>query len=243
MTAARQRVRWHLYPSVADLLRHARRAVLGAAAEARARGGRFDLVLAGGTTPRALYEALAADGAGDSAWHVWFGDERCLPSGHPERNETMARRAWLDAAGIPPDQIHAIPAGPDPAAAARACAASLDAVDRFDLVLLGIGEDGHTASLFPGGDPGAGADAPAALAVRDAPKPPPDRVSLSAARLSRAHQVIVLATGAGKREALARWRAGEDLPVAHLRPPAGVDVFADPAAMPAAGGRGNIVSQ
>jgi 6-phosphogluconolactonase len=227
--------RWHIYPTVADLMAHAGRAVTRAAAEARLRRGRFDLVLAGGATPRALYENLAAAHAGNGLWHVWFGDERCLEAGHADRNETMAREAWLDDSDIPRRQIHAVPPGTDPEPAARHYAAELSGVEDFDLVLLGLGEDGHTASLFPGDESGLVADAPAALAVRRAPKPPPDRVTLSAGRLSRARQVIVLAAGAGKADAVARWRRGEDLPVAAIDPACGVDVFLDREALPPAG--------
>jgi 6-phosphogluconolactonase len=230
--------RWHVYDDADQLVRHALRAVQRAAEEATLRGGCFDLVLAGGTTPRALYERLAAEGSGDERWRIWFGDERCLEAGHPDRNETMARAAWLDRSGIPEDRIHGIPAGPDPEVAAHAYGRLLAGVGTFDLVLLGIGEDGHTASLFPGHDPGAEPGAPDALAVRGAPKPPPERVSLSARRLGLARQVIVLVTGAGKTDAVTGWRRGDDLPVTRVRPPNGVDIFADRAALPAGAGGG-----
>jgi len=224
--------RWHLYQNVDELVSYAERAVVRAAAEARVRRGRFDLVLAGGTTPRTLYERLAAANAGGVRWQVWFGDERCLPAGHADRNESMARDAWLDGSDIPPEQIHAIPGGLDPETAARSYAGSLGGVENFDLVLLGLGEDGHTASLFPGQRTGLDEKAADAVPVTDAPKPPPERVSLSAGRLSRARQVMVLATGAAKAEAIARWRRGEELPIAHVVPPAGVDILVDPEALP-----------
>jgi 6-phosphogluconolactonase len=95
----------------------------------------------------------------------------------------------------------------------------------FDLVLLGLGEDGHTASLFPGHEWGTQPGSSDALAVFDAPKPPPERVSLSAARLSRARQMIFLVTGESKREAVSAWRSGKDIPAASITPPGGVDVL------------------
>lgn len=228
----RQVQRWHIYQDIDELVSHAERAVMRAAAQARVRRGRFDLVLAGGTTPRTLYERLAAANAGSVRWQVWFGDERCLPEGHAERNESMARDAWLSASDIPEQQIHAIRGGLDPETAARSYAGALAGVEAFDLVLLGIGEDGHTASLFPGQPKGLDQGAADAVGVTDAPKPPPERVSMSASRLSRARQVLVLATGASKAEAVARWRRGEDLPIAHITPPSGVDILVDPHALP-----------
>lgn len=183
------------------------------AASAIAHHGRFHLVLAGGTTPRALYLELARRGLGDEKWHIWYGDERCLPADHPERNSVMAETTWLAASSVPVEQRRPIPAERGAQAAASEYAARLAQAPGFDLVLLGMGEDGHTASLFPG-HPWTGADA---LAVHDAPKPPPDRVSLSAGRLSDSQSVWFVVTGAGKREALRRWDAGEGLPVAAVR--------------------------
>jgi 6-phosphogluconolactonase len=111
---------------------------------------------------------------------------------------------------IPPGQVHPIPAelGPDAAAAAytRAIAPAMP----FDLVLLGMGEDGHTASLFPGRDVSGDA---LVIPVREAPKPPPERVSLTPRALGDCREMLILVTGAGKREALAAWRRGSDLPV------------------------------
>jgi 6-phosphogluconolactonase len=97
-------------------------------------------------------------------------------------------------------------------------------------VLLGLGEDGHTASLFPGHDWGRHGDSPDVLAVADAPKPPPARVSLSANRLSNARQVLFLVEGAGKRDAIAAWKRGDGIPAASIAPAAGVDILLDAAA-------------
>jgi 6-phosphogluconolactonase len=197
-----------------DVLVHALAdALLDHAASAIAARGRFHLVLAGGSTPRALYEELACRHAGDDTWHIWYGDERCLPADDPERNSVMAEAAWLGASRIPPDQRRPIPAELGAEAAAAEYATRLAGASTFDLVLLGLGEDGHTASLFPG-HVWTGADV---LAVHDAPKPPPDRVSLSAGRLSDSQALWFVVTGAGKRGALQRWEEGEKLPAAAVR--------------------------
>ena len=124
--------------------------------------------------------------------------------------------------------MRAIPAELGAERAAAAYAAELRGVGDFDFVLLGLGEDGHTASLFPGHDWGDAPDAPDVLAVHGAPKPPPERVSLSAARFGRAREVWFLVAGADKRAALARWRAGDAIPAGAIRPAAGVDVWVSP---------------
>lgn len=222
-----QTVRWHLYSSAEAVRKKAVAAIFRAADEAIARSGVFRLVLAGGTTPQAVYEALRETPADWTKWQIWFGDERCLPPDHPERNSKMARDAWLDHVPIPIAQVHAILAELGEDAGAAAYAGQLRDVPEFDLVLLGLGEDGHTASLFPGQDWGTDAAAPAVLAVRDAPKPPAERISLSAWRLSQARQVMFLVTGLGKSAAVQRWRGGEVLPASAVCPLGGVDVLVE----------------
>ena len=218
-------VRWHPATDVAALQRHACCRIMEAAADAIAMRGRFILVLAGGSTPRAIYEALRDADTDWARWDIWFGDERCLPKNDSERNSTMAADAWLAHVPIPPANIHFIAAGDDAIAAASRYAQALHDVGTFDLVLLGLGEDGHTASLFPGHDWGCAADAAAALAVLNAPKPPPRRVSMSASRLSNAHQVLFLVAGESKAEAVQRWRRRDAIPARAIRPEAGVDVL------------------
>jgi 6-phosphogluconolactonase len=226
-----QILRWHVYPSADALRQEAVALICRAADEAIARNGIFRLVLAGGTTPQAVYESLREAPAEWAKWQIWFGDERCLPPEHPERNSRMARTTWLDQVPLPAAQIHAIPAELGAEAGATAYAGQLREIPEFDLVLLGLGEDGHTASLFaspfPGQVWGDGTDAPDVLAVHDAPKPPAERISLSAKRLGWARQVVFLVTGKAKRDAVARWRAGETLPASAVCPPGGVDVLVE----------------
>jgi 6-phosphogluconolactonase len=226
--------RWHIAADADDWLTRALTFVAAAEAEALAERGEFHIVLAGGGTPRRLYRALAEENHDWYRWQVWFGDERCLPAeaDAPERNSAMAREAWLDKIGVPAGNLHVIQAEQQAAQAANAYARELSGLALFDLVLLGLGQDGHTASLFPGHDWGAAAGAPDVLAVTNAPKPPPERVSLSANRLSRSRRVLFLISGADKRDALAGWRRGVPLPAAAIRPTAGVDVLMDPDACP-----------
>lgn len=226
---ARQQCRWHAIPDPHALARAAAVSILAAADRALRARGQFHLVLAGGNTPRCSYRRLRAAETDWSAWHIYFGDERCLPADDVARNSRMAGDAWLDHVAIPAVQQHPIPAELGPGEAAQRYAATLQTIGEFDLVLLGLGEDGHTASLFPGRDWGTASGSPSTLAVFDAPKPPPQRVSMTAARLSRARQVIFLVSGNGKQQAITQWRAGKCIAARAIVPEAGVDVFVESA--------------
>lgn len=230
-----QQCRWHAQADRDVLQKTAVEWIVAAATAAVAARGQFHLVLAGGETPRGIYQRLRRLQTDWSVWHIYFGDERCLPPGDAARNSRMAGEAWLDHVAIPAAQIHIIPAELGARRAADVYAESLRALGDFDLVLLGLGEDGHTASLFPAHDSacdpahdwGTEPGAPDTLAVCHAPKPPPARVSLSAARLGRARQVLFLVSGESKRTALADWRSGKRIPAGSITPAAGVDVLLD----------------
>ena len=221
--------RWHAVPDGQALQQTAINTVLASAARAIHDRGQFHLVLAGGNTPRGIYRGLCTAQTDWSVWHIYFSDERCLPPGDSARNSHVAAEVWLDCVPIPPLQLHTIPGELGALRAARTYAETLRTVGDFDLVLLGLGEDGHTASLFSGHDWGTAPGSPDTLAVFDAPKPPPQRVSLSAVRLSRARQVIFLVSGEPKHRAVAEWRAGKDIPARAIMPAAGVDVLVESA--------------
>lgn len=224
-----QRCRWHRFHTTAGLEQSAVQAILQAAQEAIQLRGVFHIVLAGGTTPRHIYAMLRKTSADWKAWQVYFGDERCLPASDPDRNSSMAAQEWLDHVMIPPAQIHPIPVEQGAEKAARAYAQTLAGTVLFDLVLLGLGEDGHTASLFPGHELGDTDDAPAVLAVDNAPKPPPQRISLSARRLSAARRVLFMVSGTAKKKAARDWYRGVAIPATAIRPANGVDVYIDTA--------------
>jgi 6-phosphogluconolactonase len=183
------------------------------------------LVLTGGRLGTGVLEELYSAPARDAVdWRrldVWWGDERFLPTGHPDRNETQARAALLDSVAVDPRRVHPMPAndsGIEPEAAAEHYAQELaaatrpedhGAVPRFDILLLGVGEDGHVASLFPGHP--AVYDGRSVVAVRGAPKPPPVRLSLSFSSIRAAKEVWLVAAGAAKAAAtrMALGGAGE----------------------------------
>ena len=180
------------------ILRHARAAI--------AERGLFRLALSGGNTPRAVHAQLAHLGA-DLAWNhvqITFGDERCVPPEHADSNYRMARETLLDVVAIPTGNIFRIRGEIAPAAAAQEYEDKLAAVAaRFgepryvhDLVLLGLGEDGHTASLFPGSP--ALDETVRNIIPATGPKPPPQRITMTFPLLNAARHVCFLVTGADK---------------------------------------------
>jgi 6-phosphogluconolactonase len=219
--------RWHVFNDADTVAVQAAQRILQAASEAIDERGQFRIVLAGGRTPEAAYRLLVGADTDWSRWQIYFGDERCLPEHDAERNSLMAARALLDSVAIPTANIHPIPAELGAEVAAGEYEPVVRAALPFDLVLLGMGEDGHTASLFPGQQHPAGL---LTHAVHNAPKPPSDRVSLSAGALGEARAVLVLVTGAGKRAAIQGWRSGEKLPIAEIGDSKPVDVLLDKAA-------------
>ncbi|MDB6062790.1 MAG: 6-phosphogluconolactonase [Verrucomicrobiaceae bacterium] len=219
-----QSLRWHRFDSVNALCAQIVTRITTAANEAINARGAFHIVLAGGSTPQVVYEQLRDINTDWNSWFIYYGDERCLPSGDDERNDTMAQQSWLDHVAIPSVQIYSMPAELGAEQGAAKYGQQLLARQEFDLVLLGLGEDGHTASLFPSHKIDVST---AALAVHAAPKPPPERISLTASRLSAARAVWFLVAGPQKHEALMRWERGEDIPAAHIQPAAGVDIFTD----------------
>ena len=182
------------------------------------------LVLTGGTVGIGLLASLAASPlAGLIDWtsvHVWWGDERFVGAGDADRNEGQAQEALLGRVPIPEENIHRVGssdafASAEDAAAAYALEITTQGTPVWDVVMLGMGPDGHVASLFPGHPVYAAADVAEAVTVHDSPKPPPVRISLSLASINRAREVWVVAAGAPKAEAVARGLAGDtQLPAA-----------------------------
>jgi 6-phosphogluconolactonase len=185
--------------------------------DAQTSRGQADIVLTGGSMGSALLVSLGHSPAKDAIdWprlNVWWGDERFLPAGDPARNETQSRGLLLDAVPLDPARVHPMPAsdGPDGAdvdAAAARYAAELAAaapsgrdVPEFDVLMLGIGPDAHVASLFPE-HPALHEREASVIGVRGAPKPPPNRVSMTFPTLCAARDVWFLVSGADKASAV-----------------------------------------
>ena len=194
------------------------------ASAAIAKRGRFAVALAGGSTPRPAYALLAEQPRSQKVdWaqvEVFWGDERCVPPDHPDSNYRMVRQALLDRVSIPKQNVHRIRGELPPRKAASAYRSVLQSClgtgGRFDLILLGMGSDAHTASLFPG---------TAAVAERDrtvlaiyVEKLDVWRVTLTLPVINKARHVIFLVAGDAKAEALTRVHAGEPLPAAMVQP-------------------------
>ncbi|WP_212845103.1 6-phosphogluconolactonase [Catellatospora sp. IY07-71] len=184
--------------------------------DAQAERGSADIVLTGGRVAAAVYRAVLANPARDAVdWSrvdLWWGDERFLPAGDPDRNDTQAREALLDALPLDPARVHPMPPadgpdGADPELAAARYAAELarsapgsGELPHFDVLLLGVGEDGHVASVFPE-HPVAYETRPVS-AVRGSPKPPPVRTTLTLPAINTADEVWLIAAGPDKAGAV-----------------------------------------
>jgi 6-phosphogluconolactonase len=227
-----------VHPDAELLARAVAAQLAGRIAGAVAARGTASLVLTGGGIgTRILAELARGPVSGEIDWSrcdIWWGDERFVPAGDPERNDTGARSALLDQVGLDPGRVHPMPAsdGPDgdnPDAAAERYAALLrasagpgdhPAVPSFDVLMLGIGPEGHVASLFPE-LPAVRETQRTVVAVRDSPKPPPTRLSLTFPAIQAAREVWIVASGAEKADAVGLALSGSD-----------------PARVPAAGARG-----
>jgi 6-phosphogluconolactonase len=198
----RERESLHVVADGAELTRAACALVLEAAGAALAERGVFHLALSGGSTPQPTHAALAASPADFARWHAWFADERCVPPDDPASNHRAAATSGL-LARIPPANVHRMRGEDDPDSEARRYAAELCAAlgepPQLDLVVLGLGADGHTASLFPGT---RALDSAEWTAVGEAPAEPHTRITLTLPTLREARRVLFLVTGAEKADAL-----------------------------------------
>jgi 6-phosphogluconolactonase len=190
---------------------------ISAAVQAR---GRCYLALAGGETPRGCYQRLAQPPYQRelpwSAVYVFWSDERQVPLDDPTSNFAMAKAALLDHVPVRSDQV--FPLTGDPTAALRKVPAYDRGIPRFDIIHLGLGEDGHTASLFPG-SPALQERQVLVYSVHDAPKPPPDRLTFTLPVINAARAVLFTVQGAAKREPLARvLQRDPALPASRVQP-------------------------
>ncbi|MBI1878505.1 MAG: 6-phosphogluconolactonase [Chloroflexi bacterium] len=226
----------HIFPTLQQLGESVAAHVARLSTEAIAARGRFTMALSGGSLPKLLGPALVTQSLDWPAWRVFWADERCLPQTDRESNHFVAQQYLFGHVPIPSTQIYNPDTSLDPAATAAAYQTTLAEIfqiphpftssprhpvtppPRFDLILLGLGEDGHTASLFPG-HPLLKETERWVAPIFDSPKPPPQRITLTLPVLNNARQVAFITAGAGKAGILPRvFAAGSTLP-AHLVQP------------------------
>ena len=204
-----------VFPDLNALSRAAAEEFARAASTAVERNGRFSVALSGGNTPKSLYRLLASDFRGQIPWdrvHLFWSDERYVQPGDASSNYSMVRDTLLDRAPVPKSNIHPIPtAPPDPNKAASLYEEILRAFfptspPVFDLILLGLGADGHIASLFPGSH--ALAEQAHWVVAIQADAQPRDRISLTLPVIDSAREVMILVSGKEKRDAVARVLGG-----------------------------------
>lgn len=192
-----------------------------------AQQGYFRIVLAGGTTPKQTYQHLRSGITNWKSWFIYYGDERVLPIEDSQRNHHLAETVWLNQVPIPKTQIHPIPTELGVIEAADYYEEVIKKAMPFDVVILGMGEDGHVASIFPS------IEVPSdrwVYSVLTAPKPPPCRVTLSPIALANTQHLLLLITGETKRLAVQQWRSHFNLPVVQLAEMSPMQVFIDQAA-------------
>ncbi|MBW4550254.1 MAG: 6-phosphogluconolactonase [Aphanocapsa sp. GSE-SYN-MK-11-07L] len=194
-------------PALPELIERGLEISLKVIEQAITERGQATLALAGGSTPKPLYEALARQQLSWDKLQIFWGDERYVPADHPDSNEGMARGAWLDQVPIPAANIHPVPTHyADPAEAAQAYDQALRSVlgsapgkfPALDLILLGMGPDGHTASLFPHTDALQVCDRLVTVGNKDGQP----RISFTVPLINQARHVLFMVTGANKQTAL-----------------------------------------
>lgn len=223
-----------IYPDIDTLSQQAAQYVVRIASESIAARGRFTIALSGGTTPRKLYSLLGTEPYSSQIdWKlvdIFWGDERCVPPDNPDSNYLMAQEALLSKIPVPALQVHRMPADqPDRDAASQEYTIEMqrtfgsNGIPAFDLIQLGMGPEGHTASLFPH-QPSLHEKQRLVMPV-SVPKPPPDRLTFTPPLLNAARNILFLVTGSDKAEALHSVLEGEyhpeEYPAQVVRPPNG----------------------
>lgn len=179
--------------------------------------GQFRMVLTGGETYKPIYRQLKNLNTDWSLWEFWISDERCVSRDSELSNELKIRGDFFDFIRAEKSQVHFMEGELGPVLGSENYKKYLDTNIIFDLTLLGIGEDGHIASLFPGNDLGSSPNAPEVMPVFNSPKPPSERISLSMRRLNKSSVILILASGVNKKKVVNNFENGLEMPALHIR--------------------------
>ncbi len=205
---------WLIFKDNISLSKELAREILDIAKKSIKLNGCFTIVLAGGRGVMNLYKILSQSTSDWNKWHVYIGDERCVPLQDKDRNDHIINSIWLNNSQIPEKNINFIKAELGHDNGAYDYEEVLENIASFDVVLLSIGEDGHTASLFPGHYYD---NNKSVVVEHNSPKRPKDRISMSYSRFNRANNVFKVVSGASKQNAVGLWLQGKTLPINQIK--------------------------
>ena len=201
---------WLIFDDEASLSKALAREILAIAKKSIIENDCFNIVLTGGRSVLSLYKILSESDSNWNKWHIYISDERFLPAGHKDRNDRLINEIWLDNSTIPRQNIHFIKAELGLFKARTEYEKKLKKINKFDVVLLSMGEDGHVASLFPNHQYNISKNV---VVESNSPKYPKDRISMSYSRLNRAHNVFKMVSGVHKKKAVSLFlQKGSGLP-------------------------------
>ena len=201
---------WLIFDDETSLSKALAQEILNIAKKSISEKDCFSIVLTGGQSVFNLYKILSKADSNWDKWHIYIGDERFLPAGHKDRNDQTINEIWLDNSPIPKNNIHFIKAELGLLEARLEYENTLKKIDKFDVVLLSMGDDGHIASLFPGHLYSKDADV---IVEYNSPKLPNKRISISYRKLNKTHNVFKIILGQPKRQAISLIFQGYDLPI------------------------------
>ena len=201
---------WFVYPNIDELSEQLARDILTLAEKSIKLNNNFKIVLTGGESIINTYKILNNSSSDWSKWHIYLGDERCLPAGDRNRNDYIIKQVWLNNSQILKKNIHFIHAELGPNNGALYYEKILSNTGYFDIVLLSMGEDGHIASLFPGHFYNKNKSV---VSECNSPKYPKNRISVSYSRLNKSKNIFKVVCGSSKKKAVDLWLAGKTLPI------------------------------
>ena len=205
---------WLIFDGEAHLVKVLTRDILNIAKTSISQKNCFSIVLTGGKSVLGLYKILSQANSDWDKWHIYIGDERFLPKGHKDRNDRIINKIWLEGGLIPRENIHFIQAEKGLIEAQKEYEEVLRKVNKFDVVLLSMGEDGHIASLFP--DHIYSEDLSIVIEM-NSPKSPKERISMSYERLNKSKYILKLIVGESKKKAVGLLKQNENLPIARVK--------------------------